>query len=197
MNLPNKLTVLRIMLVPFMVAALLIYFPHHFLVAGLLFGIASITDCLDGRIARKYNLVSDFGKFADPLADKILVISALVCFVQLGLCSSLIVIITLFREFTVTSMRLVSASKGKVVAANTWGKAKTISQIVAIVLVFVLQYALEILNMGFFSMSTAGISQITYVFEITGEIALWISTVFTIVSGIIYIKDNKQFISNC
>ena len=110
MNLPNKLTILRIVLVPFVIAAMLIEFPFHFAVAGLLFGIAAITDAFDGKIARRDNLITDFGKFADPLADKILVISALVCFVKFGLCGAVPLIIIIFREFTVTSVRLVAAS---------------------------------------------------------------------------------------
>ena len=118
MNLPNKLTLLRIILVPFVIASILNYFPFHFLVAGILFSIASITDALDGKIARRDNLITDFGKFADPLADKILVISVLVCFVKLGLCGAVPLIIIIFREFTVTSVRLVAAAKGKVISAK-------------------------------------------------------------------------------
>lgn len=127
MNTPNKLTILRILLVPFFVAALLLaVIPHHFLIAGLIFGVASLTDLLDGKLARKRGQITDFGKFADPLADKILVISALICFVQLGIIGAVPVIVLLFREFAVTSIRLVAASNGKVVAANLWGKAKTV-----------------------------------------------------------------------
>ena len=98
MNLPNRLTILRIILVPFVIAAILIEFPFHFLVAGLLFGAASLTDMFDGKIARRDNLITDFGKFADPLADKILVISVLVCFVKLGLCGAIPLIIIIFAS---------------------------------------------------------------------------------------------------
>ena len=122
MNLPNKLTLLRILLVPLFVAAMLIPFPLHNLAALLVFAIASITDMFDGRIARERNLVTDFGKFADPLADKILVLAAMLCFVQNGLCDCVAVIIVLLREFAVTSIRLIAAAKGEVVAANIWGK---------------------------------------------------------------------------
>ena len=132
MNLPNKLTLLRIAIVPFIVACMLIDFPLNYFVAGLLFGAAAITDAFDGNIARKNNLITDFGKFADPLADKILVISVLVCFLKAGLCGAIPLIIILFREFTVTSIRLVAAANGKVIAANVWGKFKTIAQITAI-----------------------------------------------------------------
>ena len=145
MNLPNKLTLWRIILVPFFVAALLIPFPLHTIVALVLFIAASITDMLDGRIARKRNLITDFGKFADPLADKILVLAALLCFVQNGWCDCIAVIIVLFREFTVTSIRLIAAAKGEVIAANIWGKVKTVTQMVAIITILVFRAAYDII----------------------------------------------------
>ncbi len=193
MNLPNKLTILRIVLVPFFIAAILIPFPTHYLVALAVFGAASLTDYFDGKIARKNNLVTNFGKFCDPLADKILVLSALLCFVQNGLCDALVVIVVLFREFAVMSVRLLAASEGKVVAANIWGKVKTVTQIIAIIIIFVLQFALEIFRM--IPLEPATVTTIGFVFYIIGETALWISTVFCIISGIIYLRDNKQFIS--
>ena len=190
MNLPNKLTVLRIVLVPFFVAALLIDFPLHNLAALALFGAASLTDLFDGKIARKRGLVTDFGKFADPLADKILVISALLCFVQMGLCDCVAVIIVLFREFTVTSIRLIAATKGKVIAANIWGKVKTVTQMVAIICILVMQIVLDIGKLGVPLPSAPD-----GIFLIAGEVLVWISTVFTIISGVVYIAQNKQFIS--
>lgn len=144
MNLPNKLTVLRMVMVPFFVLALLWPFPHHYLIALALFGIASYTDHLDGKLARKYHQITDFGKFMDPLTDKILVISALVCFVSLGLCDVWLVLLIIAREFMVTSIRLVAAGKGTVIAANNWGKIKTVSQIVAICVILLLQYIGEL-----------------------------------------------------
>lgn len=194
MNLPNKLTLIRIILVPFFIATLLIDFPHHFIVALILFAVASITDCLDGKIARKNNLVTDLGKFLDPLADKILVMSALVCFVALGLSDCIIVIIALFREFTITSVRLMAASKGKVVAANIFGKIKTVTQIIAVTAIFVLQYALELINMGIIPLSNDIYNLLSSLFFIMGEVLLWISTFFVILSGIIYVFENKEFI---
>ena len=190
MNLPNKLTVARILLVPFFVAVLLIDFPLNNLAALALFGAASITDLLDGKIARKHGLITDFGKFADPLADKILVISALLCFVQLGLCDCVAVIIVLFREFTVTSIRLIAASKGKVIAANIWGKVKTVTQMVAIICVLVMQIVLDIGALG-----VALPCCLRCIFYWTGEGLIWVSTLFTVISGIIYVKQNKHFIS--
>ena len=195
MNLPNKLTLSRIILTPFSVAAMLIDFPFHYLVALAIFGIASITDMLDGKIARKQNLVTNFGKFSDPLADKILVLSTLVCFVQLGLCSSIIVIIVLFREFAVSSIRLLAATDGKVVAANIWGKVKTVTQIIAIILIFLLQFIIELMNMNFIPVGNSNVEMFAFVFNIIGNVALWISTIICLISGVIYIWDNRKFIS--
>ncbi len=195
MNLPNKLTILRILIVPFMIAALLIDFPHHFLVAGLLFGAASLTDFFDGKIARERNLITDFGKFADPLADKILVVSCLVCFVAMKLCDPILLIIVLFREFAVTSIRLVAASTGKVIAANIWGKVKTVTQIIAIVAVFTFQYFLELCKYHI-PIPKEITDIIADWLNIGGLVLLWISTVMAIISGIIYIKDNKNCIKD-
>lgn len=192
MNLPNKLTLLRIILVPFFIIAMLVNFPFHYLVAGCIFGVASVTDTLDGKIARSRNLVTDFGKFADPLADKILVLTALVCFLQVGLLGSfgaIPVIIVLFREFAVSGIRLVAASSGKVVAANIWGKIKTVSQMVGISVIFAMQVVLEVLNA--MKVSTGFITEVFYYI---GNGLIWLSTVFTLISGIIYLKDNISFL---
>lgn len=193
MNTPNKLTVLRIILVPFFVAVLLLpQIPHHYIIAALLFGAASYTDHLDGKIARKKNLITDFGKFADPLADKIMVTAALACFIQVGLTNAIILILVLAREFTVTSIRLVAAGKGKVVAANNWGKAKTISQIVSVLLILVLQYVLELDTMGIVSFEN--FDGIKTVFNIISDCLMWITVGFTLLSGIIYIWDNREYV---
>ena len=221
MNLPNKLTILRIALVPMVIAAVLIEFPLHFLAAGLLFGAASITDMLDGRIARRDNLITDFGKFADPLADKILVISVMICFVKLGLCGAIPLIIIIFREFTVTSVRLVASAKGKVIAANMWGKVKTVSQIAAIVAIFVMQLAVEVISMvsvrhtvPLSLLTTVPLSLLTSVsalyegagyslvygafniFNIIGQALMWFAAVITVISGVKYLVDNKEVISD-
>ena len=194
MNLPNKLTLLRIILVPFFIVSILIDFPLRYLVSGVIFGIASVTDSLDGRIARSQNLVTDFGKFADPLADKILVISALVCFLQTGLLGAygaIPVVVVLFREFAVSGIRLLAASSGKVVAANIWGKIKTVSQMVGIMSIFAMQSVLEIMKLVNYPVQ--GLSDI---FLFIGIAIVWISTLFTIISGVIYIKDNSSFIKD-
>ena len=194
MNLPNKLTLLRIILVPFFIIAMLVNFPFHYLVAGCIFGVASVTDTLDGKIARSRNLVTDFGKFADPLADKILVLTALVCFLQVGLLGSfgaIPVIIVLFREFAVSGIRLVAASSGKVVAANIWGKIKTVSQMVGISVIFAMQVVLEVLNA--MKVSTGFITEVFYYI---GNSLILLSKLFTFISGIIYLKDNISFLKD-
>ena len=194
MNLPNKLTLGRIILVPLMVAALLIDFPFNNLVALIIFAAASITDLLDGKIARKQNLVTDFGKFADPLADKILVLATLLCFVQNGYCDCVAVIIVLFREFSVTSIRLIAASSGEVIAANIWGKAKTVSQMIAVIAILVMQFILNLAN-DTNLISAQAESIMSSAFGIAGEVLVWISTVFAVISGVIYIVQNRNCIS--
>ena len=191
MNLPNKLTLTRIIIVPFFVAAMLIPFPLHHLVALLLFIVASLTDMFDGKIAREQGLVTDFGKFADPLADKILVLAALLCFVQNGLCDCVAVILVLLREFSVTSVRLLAATSGKVVAANMWGKVKTVTQIIAVIAILAMQTIKDLSVFGLtLPVETNG------VFYIIGEILIWISTFFAVLSGVIYLMQNRRFISD-
>lgn len=195
MNLPNKLTLSRIILVPFFVASLLINFPFHTAVSLVIFVVATFTDMFDGKIARSRGLVTDFGKFADPLADKILVLSALLCFVQTGWCDCIAVIIVLFREFSVTSIRLVAASKGKVVAANIFGKIKTVTQLVAIIAILLMQFLIELFTVtSAFSVDT--ILYLQGIFTVVSLCLIWISTIMALVSGVIYIVQNKQFIAD-
>lgn len=195
MNLPNKLTMLRLVLVPFYVFFLLMpAVPHHYLWALLLFAAAAYTDHLDGKIARQRNMVTDFGKFADPLADKIMIFAALACFIQLGLTSAVVLIITAAREFAVTSVRLVAADKGKVVAANRWGKLKTVSQMVAVLVILLMQYLLELHTMGLVTIGNA--EAVGWWFWLVGEILLWVSVFFTVLSGVIYLRQNFDFIKN-
>ncbi len=193
LNLPNKLSILRIVLVPFFVAFLVYDFvPYHTLWALLLFLVASYTDHLDGKLARARNEITSFGKFLDPLADKILILSALVCFAQLRLCSVWVPLIVLLREFAVTSLRLVAVENGRVIAANLWGKAKTVTQMVASI------YMLLIQTLASFGVP-AGAAYIDWLSAspgvyagllLFGNMLLWLSCVMTIVSGIVYIRDN-------
>lgn len=144
MNLPNKLTVMRMLLIPvFLVFMLVEVIPQRFLWATLIFAVASITDFLDGYLARKNNLVTDFGKFMDPLADKLLVVSALCCFLEEGWISGLFLFIILAREFLVTSVRLIAAGHGIVIAADIYGKIKTVMQIVWILYTLLMMWALH------------------------------------------------------
>jgi CDP-diacylglycerol--glycerol-3-phosphate 3-phosphatidyltransferase len=175
MNTPNKLTVVRIFLVPvFMVFLLVENIPYHMLIAIFCFIVASLTDLLDGKLARKYNLITDFGKFLDPLADKLLVIAALVCFVQINLADAWVVMIIITRELLVTSLRLIASGSGEVIAANGWGKAKTNSQIIAIIAVML-----------------CSVFSIPLIF---GSVLLWIAAVITIITGIQYMWAYREYI---
>ncbi|MCR5142064.1 MAG: CDP-diacylglycerol--glycerol-3-phosphate 3-phosphatidyltransferase [Ruminococcus sp.] len=178
MNLPNKLTVLRVILVPFFVAALMIEFPGHVWLALVIFAAASITDLLDGKIARAQNLVTNFGKFLDPLADKMLVMSALVCFTALGWCDPAAVVIILAREFMVSGLRLVTANEGIVVAAGIWGKLKTAFTMVALVIIMLFE-AVGGKTPGLFAVN---------------EVFIWLAAVLTIISGGIYLKEYWSYI---
>lgn len=187
MNLPNKLTVLRMIMTPFFLMALLLEFEAHYLVALVIFSVASITDLLDGKIARKRGIVTSFGKFLDPIADKMLTTSAFLGFIVLdiGYGAVWIAFIVLFREFLVSSVRMVAVSSGgKVIAANIWGKLKTVSQMVAIIFAmaakqFTLWFDIPVLN---------------GILEVSVSVLLWISAVLCVISGAIYLIDNKEFI---
>lgn len=181
MNLPNKLTLLRVILVPvFIVFVLYPQIPLHYLWALLIFILASLTDHYDGKIARDRNLITNFGKFLDPLADKILIISALVCFLSLGFANVWCVLIIIARELMVTSLRLLALEEGgKVIAANRWGKAKTISQMAAVILILFAQSVLEILRKPAPQPVLAA-----------GSGVIWFAAVLTVVSGVVYVRQN-------
>lgn len=178
MNLPNRLTILRTILIPFFLVALLCdAIPYGNLIALIIFAVASITDLLDGKIARKYNLVTNFGKFMDPLADKLLVCSAMIAFVELGRIPCWIVIIIIAREFIISGFRLVAADNGIVIAAGMWGKLKTAEQM--IMLCFL------ILDLGsmFENYATA-----IHIFE---DVLIYIGLILTIISLFDYLLNNK------
>ena len=189
LNTPNKLTLFRIVLVPFFMATLLIdSIPYNYLISLLIFLMASITDMLDGKIARKTGSITDFGKFADPLADKLLVMSTFICFIELGISNSVVAMVILARELIITSIRLIGASKNKVIAANRWGKVKTVSQIVTILVVLFSQYVLELF-------STEPISfELSNIFSIINNTLIFITVALTVVSGIVYIYENRNLI---
>ncbi len=190
MNLPNKLTVLRIILTPVFMFLMLYNFPCHYLLALIVFAVAAFTDMLDGKIARKYNLVTSFGKFLDPLADKMLTTAAFLGFIAhgIGWQISWVVFIVLFREFLISSLRLivVSSAGNKVIAANIWGKLKTVTQIAAIVLGIAFQQIKE-----WFAISGA----VSLCLDIVFNMVLWASTILCIISGVIYLYQNKEFVN--
>lgn len=175
MNLPNKLTVLRMVLVPFFVVFLLLSGSNESLkwIALALFVVASLTDFADGYIARKYNLITNFGKFMDPLADKILTISGMICLIELGRIPSWIVVIIVAREFIISGFRLIAAENGVVIAANYWGKFKTTFQMIMIILMIMNIPQLQILT----------------------DIVMWIALALTIISLVTYISANKQVLA--
>ncbi len=176
MNLPNKLTMFRVILIPFFVFFLLApYFPENGkYIATVIFIIASLTDLLDGKIARKYNLVTNFGKFMDPLADKLLVCSALICLVETKQLAAWIVIIIIAREFIISGFRLIAAEHQIVIAASYWGKFKTTFQMLMIIVLI-----LDIQNP---------------IFQILGTAFTYIALALTIISLIDYLYKNKEVI---
>ncbi|MBP3584726.1 MAG: CDP-diacylglycerol--glycerol-3-phosphate 3-phosphatidyltransferase, partial [Peptococcaceae bacterium] len=137
MNLPNKLTIARMCMVPLFMIALMMNTPASRLIATVIFALASLTDMLDGQIARKYNMVTNFGKLMDPLADKVLTAAAMICLVELGDLAAWIAVVIIFREYLITGLRSVAASENIVVAANIWGKVKTVCQMIALMLLMV------------------------------------------------------------
>lgn len=193
MNLPNKLTILRILLVPIMVIipylniqGVILDIPISFLIMELIFIVASITDKLDGTIARKRNLITTFGKFLDPIADKILVLAAFIILVEQGKIPGWIPIIVLFREFVVSGYRLIAVGNGgKVIAASIWGKLKTVSQMIAIILAFI--------DIGtFFEFTKGTLSGWHLIVNVLMSIMMIVSVIATIFSGYDYIKDGKD-----
>ena len=201
MNLPNKLTLTRILLVPvFMVFVSLTslngiadgsFQPTYYLIAGIVFAAASFTDFLDGHLARKWNMVTDFGKFADPLADKLLTTVAFIYMMRDGVCSPVVLCIILAREFAVSGLRMVAAGAkdGKVIAANMWGKVKTVLQMLSSIFYF--------FGMSIASMSATGAEQgVRQILVISISMVLcWLVAAVTAISGIKYLWDNRSFIN--
>lgn len=174
MNLPNKLTTFRVILIPFFVFFMLapdMTGINHYIAAAI-FIVASLTDLLDGKIARKYNLVTNFGKFMDPLADKLLVCSAMICLIQTGQLAAWMVVIIIAREFIISGFRLIASDNGVVIAASYWGKFKTTFQMLMVIVL--------ILNI-----------QMSF-FQILGVILTYVALILTVVSLIDYIVKNKD-----
>ena len=176
MNLPNKLTILRVILIPFFVVFMLfdITGAADKLIAIVIFCVASLTDMLDGKIARKYNLVTNFGKFMDPLADKLLVCTALICLTSMNRLNVIVVLVIIAREFIISGFRLVASDNGIVIAASYWGKFKTVSQMALIIVL--------IMDLG-------------GVWNVVGTVLTWVALLLTVVSLIDYIAKNKQVLT--
>lgn len=195
MNLPNKLTIFRIILVPIMVIIPLLKIegsylgiPITYLIIDLIFIIASITDKLDGNIARKRNQITNFGKFLDPIADKILVLSAMIMLVELGRIPGWIPIIVLFREFVVSGYRLIEATDGgKVIAASKWGKIKTVTQMIAVMTAY-------INNGKLFECIYGNLKEINFSINLIESIMMIVCVFATCISGWDYIKNGKDLI---
>lgn len=177
MNLPNQLTIFRVILIPFFVVCLLVpSIPYNNLIACAIFCIASFTDFLDGYLARKNNLVTNFGKFMDPLADKLLVGAALICLVETGQLPAWVVVIIISREFIISGFRLIASDNGVVIAASYWGKFKTVTQM-AMVIVLILNLQGEL-------------------FQLLGLILMWAAVILTVVSLVDYIIKNKDVLKD-
>lgn len=176
MNLPNKLTVLRIIMVPFFVFFMLTDAggAANKWIALVIFCVASLTDMLDGKIARARGLVTNFGKFMDPLADKLLVCSAMICLIPLGKLTAWFVIVIIAREFIISGFRLVASDNGIVIAASYWGKFKTVSQMFMVIVM--------IIDLG-------------GVFDVIGTVLMWAALILTIVSLIDYIAKNVEVLT--
>jgi len=185
MNLPNKLTMLRVVLVPFFMFFAGIgsygthgFVPRNYLIAGILFAVASFTDFLDGYLARKHNLVTDFGKFMDPLADKMLTTAAFIYMLKDGICHPVVLALILFREFAVAGVRMIAAESGTVIAANIWGKLKTVLQMLTILIYY-------------FGAALSGPADIMAVSLVT-MVLCWAVAAVTLLSGVIYLWQNRS-----
>ena len=176
MNLPNKLTILRVILIPFFVVFMLfdITGAADKWIALVIFCVASLTDMLDVKIARKYNLLTNFGKFMDPLADKLLVCTALICLTSMNRLNVIVVLVIIAREFIISGFRLVASDNGIVIAASYWGKFKTVSQMALIIVL--------IMDLG-------------GVWNVVGTVLTWVALLLTVVSLIDYIAKNKQVLT--
>ena len=190
LNVPNVLTIARIFITPiFLFFLLMDTLPHKFLIACVIFSIGSITDAVDGHLARKNNQITNFGKFLDPIADKILTTSALLAFMSMGLCNIWIVMLVLTREFAIASVRMIAASGGVVIPANNWGKIKTISQMIFTIIIMLLGEAYYIVEKSYVELY-AKLPDLSLI----SNGLLWVTAILTVVSGVIYLNDSKKII---
>ena len=192
LNTPNKLTIARMIITPVFLAVLLWEsLPHRFLIATIIYSIAAITDAIDGKLARKNNQITNFGKLLDPIADKVLTTSALLAFMVMDLCNIWIVMIVLTREFAVASIRMIAAANGVVIPANFWGKLKTVSQMTFTIVIMLLGEVQDLLQT--YAADFAATLPDNLLSLISNGL-LWITAILTVISGAIYIKDSKNVI---
>lgn len=181
MNLPNKITIFRVILIPFFLVALLVdAIPAGKWIALGIFIVASLSDMVDGKLARKYNLITDFGKFMDPLADKLLTCSAMIAMISLNLIPSWVVIVIIAREFTISGFRLIASDNGKVIAANMWGKVKTTVQMIMIIYLIVKVAA----------------NWDSLFFNVVAQVLIYAALALTVISLMTYILGNKDVLSS-
>lgn len=194
LNTPNKLTIARMVITPVFLALLLWEgLPHRFLIAGIVYALAAVTDAIDGNMARKNNQVTNFGKLLDPIADKVLTTSALLAFMTMGLCNIWIVMIVLTREFAIASIRMIAAAGGVVIPANLWGKLKTVSQMVFTLVIMALGEIQYIITDCIGSEILTRLPSWLTLSAVSNSL-LWITAVLTVISGVIYIKDSVKVI---
>ena len=198
MNLPNKLTLSRVIMVPFFVVFILLVPQYLYFkwIALAIFVIASLTDLLDGKIARKYNLVTNFGKFMDPLADKLLVCSALIAMSSLGVIPAWITIVIIAREFIISGFRLIAAEKGVVIAASMWGKWKTTFQMVMLCVQMVVMDQYVSVNGNIAANGLYVVTPFYQVLMMIGSITMYIALILTVVSLIDYLLKNKDVLKD-
>ena len=198
MNLPNKLTLSRVIMVPFFVVFILLVPQYLYFkwIALAIFIIASLTDLLDGKIARKYNLVTNFGKFMDPLADKLLVCSALIAMSSLGVIPAWITIVIIAREFIISGFRLIAAEKGVVIAASMWGKWKTTFQMVMLCVQMVVMDQYVSVNGNIAANGLYVVTPFYQVLMMIGSITMYIALILTVVSLIDYLLKNKYVLKD-
>lgn len=190
LNVPNTLTIIRMLITPVFLGIILCEaIPHRFLIACLVFSVAAITDAVDGNLARKNNQITNFGKFLDPIADKVLTTAALLAFMSMGLCNIWIVMIVLVREFAIASIRMIAASGGVVIPANIWGKIKTVSQMSFTILIMLLGETWDIIS----NVNAELFAKLPDLSLISNGL-LWITAILTVISGVIYIKDSIKVI---
>ncbi|MBP3447193.1 MAG: CDP-diacylglycerol--glycerol-3-phosphate 3-phosphatidyltransferase [Clostridia bacterium] len=181
MNTPNKITVFRMFIAPVFLVIFFLNIEHKMLISALIFALGAITDAIDGHLARKNNIVTNFGKFLDPIADKMLVTAAFLAFMQVGICNIWIVMLMITREFAITSVRLIAAAQGVVIPANIGGKIKTVFQMVSLISIMVIGEINEVFSLGL-------------PLSVISNVMLGITAVISVVSGIVYLWDSRKVI---